>query len=152
MRLNKIKIKYICMKNWDMIYITLEIQTSPVALRYLGVMIWENHIRELWEYFKLWKMTLNRAFMGWYWGCGKWPQIEHLWVDIEDAEKDPKSSVCTDVFSSRLRGFIWYKTPLWYYHFPFMCLSRLDRDPFFLCVCFQLSTQDTLVGQRYYDE
>ena len=23
---------------------------------------------------------------------------------------------------------------------------------FFVCVCFQLSTQDTLVGQRYYDE
>ena len=32
-----------------------------------------------------------------------------------------------------------------------MWLSRLDRDPLF-CVCFQLSTQDTLVGQRYYDE
>ena len=45
-----------------MIYITVEIQTSSVALRYLGVMIWENHIRELWEYFKLWKMTLNRAY------------------------------------------------------------------------------------------
>ena len=29
-----------------------------------GVMIWENHIRDLWEYFKLWEMTLNRAFMG----------------------------------------------------------------------------------------
>ena len=27
-------------------------------------------------------------------------------------ENDPKSSVCTNVFSSRLRGFIWYKTPL----------------------------------------
>ena len=33
----------------------------------------------------------------------------------------------------------------------FMWLSRMDRDPFFF-VCFQLSTQDTLVGQRYYDE
>ena len=41
-----------------MIYIRVEIQTSPVALRYLAVMIWENH-RELWEYFKLWKMTSN---------------------------------------------------------------------------------------------
>ena len=61
-----------------MIYITVEIQTSSVALHYLGVMIWEYHIRELWEYFKLWKMTLNRAFMGWYWGCGKWPQIERM--------------------------------------------------------------------------
>ena len=47
-----------------MIYIRVEIQTSSVALRYLGVMIWENHIRELWEYFNLCKMTLNRAFMG----------------------------------------------------------------------------------------
>ena len=45
-----------------MIYITVEIQTSPVALCYLGVMIWEIHIRELWEYFKLWKMTSNRAY------------------------------------------------------------------------------------------
>ena len=62
MRLNKIKIKYICMKKRDMIYIRVEIQTSPVALRYLGVMIWENHIRELWEYFNLWKTTLNRAY------------------------------------------------------------------------------------------
>ena len=52
------------MKKRDMIYITVEILTSPVALRYLGVMIWENHIRELWEYFKWWKMTLNGAFMG----------------------------------------------------------------------------------------
>ena len=35
----------------------------------------------------------------------------------------------------------------------FMWLSRLDRDPLFcVCVFFQLSTQDTLVGQRYYDE
>ena len=66
------------MKKWDKVYITVEIQSSPVALRYLGVMIWENHIRELWEYFKLCKMTLNRAFMGWYWGCGKWPQIERM--------------------------------------------------------------------------
>ena len=118
MRWNKIKIKYIYMKNWDMVYITVEIQTSSVALRYLGVMIWDNHIRELWEYFR---------------GCGKWPQIEHLWVDIEDAEKDPKSSVCTNVFSPWLRGIILYKTPLWYYRFLFMWLSRLDRYPFF-CV------------------
>ena len=52
------------MRKRDMIYITVEIQTSPVALRYLEVMTWEIQIRELWEYFKLWKMTLNRAFMG----------------------------------------------------------------------------------------
>ena len=50
------------MKKRDMIYITVEIQTSPVALHYLGVMIWEIYIRELWEYFKLWKMTSNRAY------------------------------------------------------------------------------------------
>ena len=61
-----------------MIYITVEIQTSPVALHYLGVMIWENHIRELWEY-------------------------------LEVVENDLKSSVCANAFSSRLRGFIWYK-------------------------------------------
>ena len=40
------------MRKRDMIYITVEIQTSPVALRYLAVMIWEIHIRELWEYFR----------------------------------------------------------------------------------------------------
>ena len=50
------------MRKRDKVYITVEIQTSPVALRYLGVMIWEIHIRELREYFKLWKMTLNRAY------------------------------------------------------------------------------------------
>ena len=52
------------MRKRDMMYITVEIQTSPVALHYLAVMIWEIHIREIWEYFKLWKMTSNRAFMG----------------------------------------------------------------------------------------
>ena len=40
------------MRKRDMIYITVEIQTSPVALHYLGVMIWEIHMRELWEYFR----------------------------------------------------------------------------------------------------
>ena len=60
--------------------------------------------------------------------------VIRLWGDIEDAEKDPKSSVCTNVLLPRLRGFIWYKTPLWYYRFLFMWLSRMDRDPFFLCV------------------
>ena len=98
-----------------MIYITVEIQISPVALHYLGVMIWENHIRELWEYFKLWKMT---------------PMSCH-----PDSE---------DLFGMKLLYDI-------IIYFLCGCLGWTGTL-FFVCVCFQLSTQDTLVGQRYYDE
>ena len=99
------------MRKRDMIYITVEIQTSPVALRYLGVMIWEIHIRELWEYFKfkssiyglilrMRKMTSNRAYA---------PMSSH-----PDSE---------DLFGIELL----YLFCMW--------LSRLDRDPPFVCVC-----------------
>ena len=102
-----------------MIYITVEIQTSPVALHYLGVMIWEIHIRELWEYFKLSKMTSNRAYA---------PMFSH-----PDSE---------DLFGMKLLYDI----------IVFFLCGCLGWTGTLLCVCFQLSTQDTLVGQRYYDE
>ena len=102
-----------------MIYITVEIQSSPVALRYLGVMIWENHIRELWEYFKLWIMTLNRAYA---------PMSCH--PDSEDS----------------------FGIKLLYEIIIFFLCGCLGWTGTLFCVCFQLSTQDTLVGQRYYDE
>ena len=125
------------MRKRDMIYITVEIQTSPVALHYLGVMIWENHIRELWEYFKLWKRTLNRAFMGWYWGCGKWPQIERM-------------RQCLLIPTQRIY-LVWNSFMILSFFFLCGCIGWTDTL-FFVCVCFQLLTQDTLVGQRYYDE
>ena len=34
----------------------------------------------------------------------------------------------------------------------FLCGCLGWTGTLFFCVCFQLSTQDTLVGQRYYDE
>ena len=102
-------------------YITVEILTSPVALRYLGVMIWEIHIRELWEYFKLWKMTLNRAYA--------------------PMSSDPDSE---DLFGMKLL----YDIIIFFY----VAVSVGQGPSFFVCVCFQLSTQDTLVGQRHYDE
>ena len=124
------------MRKRDMIYITVEIQTSSVALHYLGVMIWENHIRELWEYFKLWKRTLNRAFMGWYWGCGKWPQIERM-------------HQCLLIPTQRIY-LVWNSFMI--LSFSFYVAVSDGQGPSFFCVCFQLSTQDTFVGQRHYDE